>query len=149
MSIDVKTVFKQAKLRGADKRQQPQLVAELALWSAMVDGHLGGPELDVVAGVLRQIPTLEHFGAPDVLQMLGDMSTRYSDADAIANRMNEVAAAIVDPQLQRVSYALALMCASSDGHFSDLEASFLADLQTTFRISDAEAKQLVQDVFTA
>ena len=146
MAFDVRKAF--ARIRSKpeeDPRRQPLLVAELALWSAMTDGTLTREELAAITGVLREIPAIADFTVEDTARLVAEICDRYQSEDAIAARIEEVAGAILEPSLQRIAYMLAVMCASSDGVFSDDENAFLHGLQALFSLSDDDAERLARE----
>jgi hypothetical protein len=145
MVFDVRKAFTAAAAGSEDgARREALLVAELALWSAMTDGRLGDDEVGAVAKVLGGIPALGGFGVADARRLIAEISDRYRSEDAIAARIEEVALGIESYALQRVAYALAALCATSDRTCSDDEAGFLGGLQSLWHIPDDEAEALVR-----
>lgn len=124
---------------------QGLLVAELALWAAATDGRVEPHEVSGVVSTVRQLPGLEGFTADDARTLLDEMSKLGSEPEVEA-RVSAVASAIADPELQRVTYQLAVYCAASDGELNADEAAFLAFLQRRFGIDDAEAARLFAEV---
>jgi tellurite resistance protein len=147
MAFDVRAKFQGVGWVGEDPTEQPRMVAELALWSAMSDGELEEKEVLAIVQVIRQIPALRDFSVEDAGQMLKEMVAGFDTEDAISNRIADLALGIQDPALRRLSYQLAALCAASDGEFSEAESGFLELLQEVFELDDAESEQLVTELF--
>jgi tellurite resistance protein len=149
MPFDVRGKFQGVTWGGPDPTEQPRLVAELALWSAMSDGELEDREVEQIVATVKQVPGLEGFSVADAGRMLEEMVGSFDTEDEIAERIAQVALRITDPRLRRLSYQLAALCAASDGVFSDSEEGFLELLQEVFDIGDDEADGLVDELIAA
>ncbi|MEZ4407153.1 MAG: tellurite resistance TerB family protein [Polyangiales bacterium] len=124
---------------------QGLLVAELALWAAATDDRVEPHEISGVVATVRQLPGLEGFSRDDAMSLLHEMSKLRSEAEVEA-RVSALTAAIAQPELQRVTYQLAVYCAASDGELTHDEVDFLAFLQWRFGIGDDEAARLFSEV---
>lgn len=125
--------------------EQGVQVAELALWAATSDGVVEPHELDGIVSTIRQVPGLEDFDEDDAHALLEDMAA-YDDDAKVTARLHALAAAIVEPGLQRAAFQLAVYCASSDGEFSRDESDFLEWLATAFGFDPAAAEAMVLEV---
>jgi tellurite resistance protein len=145
--------FKQALVQALDvsdatgrpsgRAIEPRLVAELALWSATVDGVVEPDEVLGLAELLRDLPGLEGFDDAEAQRTMDAMAATYATDDAIADRIAEISQAIDSVPLRRASYQLALWCAARDGKFTEDELDFLQALQDTLGISDEDADALL------
>ena len=88
MGFDVRTSFNNASFSGAQAREQPLLVAELALWSAMSDGVLEPREIDAIAATIAQIPALADFTPESALKTT--MVFEANGEAASASRMRPI-----------------------------------------------------------
>jgi tellurite resistance protein len=147
MAFDVRSKFQGVGWVGKDPTEQPRMVAELALWSAMSDGELEEKEVHAIVQTIREIPALHEFSVDDASQMLAEMVAGFTTEDAIADRIADLALSIEDAKLRGLSYQLAALCAASDGEFTEAESAFLELLQEVFELSDEDAERLVSELF--
>jgi tellurite resistance protein len=144
MPFDIRSAFSGISFGGDS--EQPRLVAELALWSAMYDGDLAEEEIDAISASLSQIPDLADFTVDDAKAMVSEMLKTFDDDEKVSERITDVAASITDPALRRVAYQLAIYCAATDGGFSPEESEFLRGLQAAFELNGDDAKHLIDEV---
>jgi tellurite resistance protein len=145
MPFQVKEAFQNITWSGEDKRAQPLLVAELALWSAMSDGEVEDHELNTIVTTVQQIPNLADFSRAEADAMLKTILSDFDDEDRMIAHIQQLTTKIDNPTLRRVAYQLAVYCASSDGMFTDAESGFLEGIREEFEIPGAEARRLIED----
>ena len=145
MPFQVKEAFQKIAWSGDNKRTQPLLVAELALWSAMSDGEIEEHELATIIATIQQIPNLADFSRAEADAMLKHMLHDFADEDRMIIHIQALTSKIDDATLRRVAYQLAVYCASSDGMFTDAESGFLEGIREEFEIPGAEAKRLIEE----
>jgi tellurite resistance protein len=145
MSFQAKEAFQHIVWSGDDKRAQPLLVAELALWSAMSDGEVEEHELATIIATVQQIPNLEDFSRAEADAILTSMLHEFDDEDRMIAHIQRLTSKIDNDTLRRVAYQLAVYCASSDGMFTDAESGFLEGIREEFGIPGAEAKRLIEE----
>ena len=145
MPFQIKEAFQQVTWSGADKRAQPLLVAELALWSAMSDGEIEEHELATIVATIQQIPALEDFSRQEADTLLAHILHSFADEDRMIARIEEITQKIDNDTLRRIAYQLAVYCAASDGMFTDAESNFLEGIREEFEIPDSEAKKLIDE----
>jgi len=143
MAFSVKRAFEQANWNEADD-DQPWAVAELALWAATSDDEIEDHEVRTIVETLRGVPGLGDFSSEDAQEIIDDMEG-FSTEESVQARIAELAGAIVDPTLRRVTWQLAAYCAASDGELSVEEEDFLEYLQDAFDIDDEEAEALFHE----
>lgn len=143
MAFSVRSAFERASWNEGDD-DQPLAVAELALWAATSDDEIEDHEIRTIVETIRSIRGLEAFSADDAHEIIDEMEALETD-DAVQNRITDLARAITDQALRRVTWQLAAYCASSDGELSAEEEDFLEFLQDEFEIDDEEAEALFHE----
>lgn len=143
MAFSVKRAFEQATWNESDD-DQPWAVAELALWAATSDDEIEDHEVRTIVETLRGVPGLGDFSPEDAQEIIDEMEG-FGTEEAVQARIAELAGAIVDPTLRRVTWQLAAYCAASDGELSAEEEDFLEYLQDAFDIDDEEAEALFHE----
>lgn len=143
MAFSVKGAFEQAQWDESDE-EQPWAVAELALWAATSDDEIEDHEVRTIVQTLRSVPGLTDFTEEDAQEIVDEMEG-FSTEEAVQARIAELAGAISDATLRRVTWQLAAYCAASDGELSAEEEDFLEYLQDAFDIDDEEAEALFHE----
>lgn len=143
MSFSVKRAFEHAQWNAADD-DQPWAVAELALWAATSDDEIEDHEVRTIVETLRSVPGLDDFAEEDAQELIDEMEG-FTTEEAVQARIAQLAGAIIDPTLRRVTWQLAAYCCASDGELSPEEEDFLEYLQDAFDIDDEEAEALFQE----
>ncbi|MEZ4395093.1 MAG: tellurite resistance TerB family protein [Polyangiales bacterium] len=143
MAFSVKGAFEQARWDESDE-EQPWAVAELALWAATSDDEIEDHEVRTIVQTLRSVPGLTDFTEEDAQEIVDEMES-FATEEAVQARIAELAGAITDATLRRVTWQLAAYCAASDGELSAEEEDFLEYLQDAFDIDDEEAEALFHE----
>lgn len=143
MAFSVKGAFEQAQWDESDE-EQPWAVAELALWAATSDDEIEDHEVRTIVQTLRSVPGLTDFTEEDAQEIVDEMEG-FGTEEAVQARIAELAGAITDATLRRVTWQLAAYCAASDGELSAEEEDFLEYLQDAFDIDDEEAEALFHE----
>lgn len=129
-------------LTSSASAQEPPLLMELALLSAMTDGKVSMKEVAWIGASLAANPLLAVWDQAKTAKAAKEIHARYDTAEKAAARALELADKVTDAKQRELLYGLAALSAASDKVFTPLEARYLRQLQKKWGITDEAANKV-------
>jgi hypothetical protein len=127
---------------------QARTLAEIAVMAASIHGRPPMNERQDLLESLRSIPGLDSLARDEmerwIDRMIADGGDRDPDAyvGAMEERIDEIAEDLLDPELRRAAYQMAVYFAAWHGQLDDAEEELLDSLSDAFEITGAECSRL-------
>jgi len=120
-------------------REQVQLVLEVGLVAALLDGQMPEEKQETLVTALRLLPGLREVSDEDVIHLLARAGESTQRGDAW---LCDVARGLREPALRRVAFRLAALFCAYDGVIDDKEQGYLNWLSGVFEFGDEETARL-------
>ena len=111
--------------------EQQEALLSIALFAAFADGNKADAEREEIRRIAESLST--EANAPNLTRLYQDVLLKRIKLDAAVQKLS-------DPSHRQLAYEMAVCVCDADGHQTDAERSFLADLRQQLALSPAQTR---------
>ena len=111
--------------------EQQEALLSIALFAAFADGNKADAEREEIRRIAESLST--EANAPNLTRLYQDVLLKRTKLDAAVQKLS-------DASHRQLAYEMAICVCDADGHQTDAERSFLADLRQQLALSPAQTR---------